>query len=131
MECCDGELDSEWKINPNNCISFFSFRLLLLEQLLTYDPAYKNYAINDTYRENTWAHKKNEHQKSDQSEKTWEKFPDIGLMMENLGAARACGHFTDHGMNIKLHFESIQQTTNKNTCEVCGKKNILEMQYMQ
>ena len=43
IECCEGELDPDWKVDEKDRLSLRDYRLQLSEQMLTYDPKQQVY----------------------------------------------------------------------------------------
>jgi hypothetical protein len=58
LECCEGELDAQWKVEEKDRKAFLQFQSKLLEQMLTYDPRNEFYAGNGKFRCNTKLPKK-------------------------------------------------------------------------
>jgi hypothetical protein len=50
LECCEGELDAQWKVEEKNRMTFLHFWLNLSEQMLTNDPQNALYAGNAKFR---------------------------------------------------------------------------------
>ena len=100
-------------------MSFADFRLKLSEQMLTYDPQENKCIGNSKYRDYTHNNKRRRLALSTALEG---KFPDIGVMLDNLAQGCLRGRFCDPGKQIKDHFESIQKSSNTRFCEVGGVK---------
>lgn len=119
-ECCDGDLDPSWRVPAEkDRMLFADFRLKLSEQMLTYDPQKNKYAGDSKFRDYTNNNKRRWSALSIASE---EKFPDIGVTVDNLAQGCLHGRFFDPGKQIQDHFENIQKTSNAGFCEVCGIK---------
>ncbi len=50
LECCEGELDAQWKVEEKDRMTFLQFWFKRLEQMLTYDPQIELYAGNAKFR---------------------------------------------------------------------------------
>jgi len=53
IECCEGGLDSEWFVEAKDRMTFRDFRLLLSEQMMTYDPREQLYHGDENFRKVT------------------------------------------------------------------------------
>ena len=109
QECCDGELNEDWKIPEKDRMSFSSFRLLLSEQMLAYSPANNRYCGDHRFRDNTKLSKKRR-RASDKSESS---YPDTGVTLENLEVARQ-NRLCEEAPRMRSHFTNIVKANNKN-----------------
>ena len=116
QECCDGELNEDWRIPEKERMSFSSFRLLLSEQMLAYSPLNKRYCGDHRFRGNTKLTKKRR-RASDMSESS---YPDIGVTLENLEVARQ-SRLCEESPRMRSHFTNIVKANNAKPCEVCGR----------
>ena len=119
IECCEGGLDSEWKVKEKERMSFSAFRFLLSEQMMGYTPSDNRYSGDDKFRESTRMHRKRRVVAEDESK---DSFPDTGVTIDNLRLARQKGRFCDTVDEVQSHFAAISNTNNAATCEVCGRK---------
>ena len=122
LECSDGLLDAEWKVAKKDIMSFSKFQMKLSEQMLTYDPRKNLYPGDDKFRRSTQAHK--ERRKSSKDFSAEEVlFPETGVTMKNLRAARERERICTTMEKTMKHFEAIRKTTNAGACEVCGSQS--------
>ena len=49
IECCEGGLDSEWFVEAKDRMTFRDFRLLISEQMMTYDPRAQLYHGDENF----------------------------------------------------------------------------------
>ena len=58
LECCEGELDPEWYVEPKDRLDFWYFRKKLSKQMITYHPSDLNYPGDESLRAHTQLSKK-------------------------------------------------------------------------
>lgn len=116
LECCEGELNQDWKIPEKKRMSFSEFRLVLSRQMLAYDPIERKYSGDDKFRENTKLRSKNRRNSSNESK---ESYPDTGVTLENLEIARRSRLCTSIP-SLRMHFSNITKANNPKRCESCG-----------
>ena len=126
-ECCDGGLDSSWRIDPKHRMSFAEFRQVLSKQMLEYDPAKLKYMGDELSRVVTQLHKKRNRaaaggirQQRKREEESY--YIEGGMTVANLVKAMQLPRFSHVGNlnKLKEHFSSIAKKSNKMICEVCG-----------
>ena len=117
VECCEGVLDGTWKVDKKNRMTFSQFRLRLTEQMLRYDPRDDLYAGDNKFRRSTQLHK---HRRRTSQDLSGEEFPETGVTLTNLRAARRLPRFCSTIEQVQQHFDAIQKKTNPSPCEVCG-----------
>ena len=101
IECCDGDLDPSWKVEPKNRMSYAAFLMRLSEQILQYDPRNDEYAGDNRLRMATQQPKKRRRSSRDFTETEEESFPDTGVTITNLRAARQTRRFVQLLINYK------------------------------
>mmetsp|Transcript_19746 Transcript_19746/g.42879 ORF Transcript_19746/g.42879 Transcript_19746/m.42879 type:complete len:324 (+) Transcript_19746:1794-2765(+) len=122
IECCEGDLDGDWRIPETSRMSFRVFRLTLSEQMLKYNPKYNNLPGDEHFR--AWTRRPK--RKRDISvASTASYIPGDGVSVQNFKKAkeesrhktpRLCGDLR----HIKKHLASIKKQSNRAKCEVCG-----------
>ncbi len=117
-ECCSGELDERWKVEPKEMMTYAEFLCKLSEQMLTYDPRKKAYAGDEKFRLNTQMPKKR--RRSKDLSVSEESFPDTGVTVVNLRIARTKGRFCNTIEDLRMHFLAIDNKSNPYKCEACG-----------
>jgi len=127
VECCEGELDSDWFIPKKERRSFQDYRLLLSQQMLRYSPKDKALPGDEFFRAWTRRTKRQREKTSTSSNVSVSKsYSTGGVSIGNCKKAKLasrrltpwlCGDLT----HVKKHLASIKKTGNKGTCEVCGK----------
>lgn len=129
QECCDGALDPDWKIDKKRRMSFSVFRQTLSLQMLEYDPTKLRYLGDHSHRVVTQTNNRKrkagtilgEREQRNRDEENY--YEESGLTCANFRKAMMLPRL-NHGGNVsKLqeHLVSIWRTTNKMTCEVCGR----------
>ena len=124
-ECCDGNLDAEWKIPEKKRMSFAVFRQELSKQMLEYNPSKLKYLGDELSRSATQQHKRRKitggaRQQQKREEENY--YDEGGMTVANFQKAMHLCRFSHDGNLNKLqeHFASITKKTNKMICEVCG-----------
>ena len=118
LECCEGKLDPEWAVAESHRMSFRKFRLILSEEMLTYDPKNNYYPGDAGLRAMTQQHK------ARRAGPSTPFFEAGGVTAENFRRAksavgsRLCGDLFD----LERHLGSVERFTNSDACEVCGDK---------
>ena len=51
LDCAEGFLDDEWKVDKKNRMNFQSFRAKLSQQMLMYNPQFKEYYGDEMFRQ--------------------------------------------------------------------------------
>ena len=74
IECCEGGLDSEWFVEAKDRMTFRDFRLLLSEQMMTYDPRAQLYHGDENFRKVTRLGKRKKKGTILEGGKGWSKF---------------------------------------------------------
>jgi len=123
-ECCDGHLDSDWKIDKSRRMSYSVFRQNLSQQMIEYDPSELKYEGDEVARVNTQVNKKRKSLKSEERFRKMIKYDEGGMNMSNFQKVMETERFS-HGNDLNklaLHLESIKKKSNKITCDVCGEK---------
>ena len=111
LECTEGMLDEEWKVEKDKRMSYREFRLKLSVQMLAYDPTQRMYPNDEKFRDAT------------NQPKAKRKVGDIakgdGVNAETFQAQkRLCGTLDE----LEVHVKSIERKSWAGNCEVCGKK---------
>ena len=127
IECCEGELDSDWFVDEKSRMSFREFRLTLSEQMLKYDPKNRSLPGDEFFRAWTRRPKRARSSASAQSSAVTLD-SSSGLCADNFKKAktatrtkpppRLCGNL----QHIKAHLATVECKTNMAPCEVCGEK---------
>ncbi len=130
-ECCEGLLDSTWKINEKERMSYSEFFMKLSKQILKYDTRNNQYNENNKLCLFTQNHKTRRPIKyaMDTCEQLGKSFAESGLTIDNFRKGMMfprlqCWLASDFGN----HLASIVITTNGLPCEVCGKKCLTKCQ---
>ena len=130
IECCEGNLDASWLVVEKSRMTFRSFRMLMANQMMSYDPSKRMYPGDETFRAFTQKHK-NRRISSDNTEvqkkdgKKAKHDNDVTeITYDSYQKAVHAGRLCLTVDNIKLHFESVRRLTNSEACEVCGEKTI-------
>ena len=119
IECCEGELNQEWYIEPRDRMGFRDFRLALSEQMIVYDSKKSHLPGDKSFRAFTRCPKRIRDQDRELA------YEQDGLTLENFRKAKAhtrltpprlCGDLT----HIIQHLGSLEQKTGPGKCEVCG-----------
>jgi len=122
IECCEGGLDSEWFVEAKDRMTFRDFRLLLSEQMMTYDPRAQLYHGDENFRKVTRLGKRKK-----KGTVTYWKGEKGGVSLENYKIAktssrhspsRLCGPLDD----FEKHIASVTRKTHYNNCAACGKR---------
>ncbi len=132
-EWCEGLLDSTWKIDEKEMMSYSEICMKLSKQMLEYNPRNNQYIGDDKLCLFTQNHKARRTIKDTMDtcdcEQLDELFPEDWLTINNVEKARMfprlqCQLASDLGN----HLASIVVTTNSRPCEVCGKKCLIKCQ---
>ncbi len=122
IECCQGGLDPEWKVDEKSRMSFRDFRLRLLEQMLTYDPKDEAYQGDVAFR---WVTKLGKRKKG--GKVTYWKGAKGGVSIEKYKITKSstrssplclCGPLDE----FEKHAENIKRKPHAGDCAVCGKR---------
>jgi hypothetical protein len=125
-ECCDGMLDSTWKVDVKDRMSYTEFRMKLSKQMLEYDPKKNMYNEDDKQRsftQNNKVRRSNDDNDMESCEQRELLYPEDGLTLANFKLARTfprlqCKLASDFGR----HLANIVVATNSKPCKVCGRK---------
>ena len=125
-ECCDGDLDPDWKIPQKKRMSFAVFRQRLSKQMLEYDPSKLMYMGDEMSRSVTQAHKKRKttggaRQQRNRDEEGY--YNEGGMTLTNFVKAMEMPRLSHDGDLSMLHehLVSINKKSNQKPCEVCGR----------
>ena len=127
IECCEGELDSDWFVDEKSRMSFREFRLTLSEQMLKYNPANESLPGDEFFR--AWTRRPKRARSTASSRASASTFDrSSGVSVDNFKKAktasrtkpppRLCGNL----QHVKAHLATMKRTTNLSPCEVCGEK---------
>ena len=111
LECAEGMLDEDWKVETDKQMTYRQFRLKLSLQMLTYNPTQRMYPNDELFRDAT---------NQSKAKRKVREFVQGGVNAENFQIAqkRLCGPLDE----LEVHIKSIQQHTWGSNCEVCGAK---------
>jgi hypothetical protein len=125
MECCDGKLESSWKIDVKQRMSFAAFRIRLSEQMIGYNSAMNVYPGDKSFRESSQVHKGRRNSDEDRDQDRIDPSPE-GVTLDHYKAALKGGRLCTTLEEIREHFASIYQDKGNNAavCEACGSKTI-------
>ena len=114
LECAEGEINSEWKVEEKKRLSFFHFRNNLSKQMLTYSPAKVKYPGDERMRAVT------ELPKSKRIGNKSKRRLDVSLSQlktaKRHGTSRLCGDLD----KLSRHVASIQKNNTGRICAWCG-----------
>ena len=117
-ECCDGNLDAEWKIPEKKRMSFAVFHQELSKQMLEYNPSKLKYLGDELSRSATQQHKRRKitggaRQQQKREEENY--YDEGGMTVANFQKAMHLCRFSHDGNLNKLqeHFASITKKTNQ------------------
>ncbi len=114
IECCEGELESDWYIPASERMDFRDFRLLLSKQMLQYNPTDNLIPGDDKFRVVTRQAKKKRSAPTP-------RFPSRAVNSANLKYAKTNGRICTTIDDLDDHFQSVYKSNNAAPCEVCGK----------
>ena len=123
IECCEGQLNQEWYVEPRDRMNFRDFRLALSEQMLVYNPKKNHLPGDKSFREHTRRPKRVRDQ---DRELAYER---DGLTLSNfkkakshtrLSPPRLCGDLR----HVMKHLASFETKTGTGKCEVCGEPTL-------
>ena len=111
LECTEGMLDEEWKVEKDKRMSYCEFCLQLSVQMLAYNPTQRKYPNDEMFRDATY------------QPKAKQKVGEIakgGVNAETFQAQkRLCGTLDE----LEVHVKSIERKSWTGNCEVCGRRS--------
>ena len=121
MECAEGEINGEWKVEEKKRISFFDFRDALSEQMLTYCPTNKKYPGDDKMRIFTKLRKVNRGSSDSTGSNSRKRQGSVSLSQVRAGkrskSSRLCGDLD----KLCVHIASKDRLKTGRICAWCGK----------
>jgi len=115
LECCEGQLDSEWEVEKP--MSFWQFRMKLSTQLLTYHPKNGLYPGDKAFRVNTQRPKLTPHSSSKKRKRPQDSVTKAQYKEAKQGGKRArlCGDLTQFALHVSSY-----ESHGKRVCVYCG-----------
>ncbi len=130
-ECAEGNLDTDWHIDPKDRLSFCAFWLKASEQMLEYGPASSRYPGNNMMWGYTkqprrkWSYSPDPSSSFQSSNKKGKTSTSLGVTKEafikactstRCHTARLCNSLE----SLKKHFTAMKKDTNWSECNICG-----------
>ena len=113
LECCEGQLDSEWKRTP---VSFWEFRECLSRQMLSYHPSNMNYLGDEKMRVVTKTTKKRRIQSIQSKKLTKELITEAQTIPHGEVGRRLVASVNE----FQEHMCRMSKVKNSLVCVVCG-----------